>query len=260
MKRNIKDEFKADFRRPADFLSSAIPGNYSGWPGCGCMVSVISLLIKPLYESTVILYPSSNITEARTLLGESTSRTALFGDDNATEKLIQVVSSEQVRDWLRNTYDLASHYNVKPSEKYPNTVISEKMDRYIRISKTSYGSVEIRVHDRDREIACSMANDMASRADTIFNNLQRKAAALTLDEISRSYEMQDRIVRSYEDTLSSLQGAAALKAWSTLETETEYPALYAEGILRPGPEPAEHPLYSGYRQGCGGREEGLSPP
>ncbi len=225
MKRNIKAEFKADSVDLLNFIIGHSRKLLLAGLAAAVLSAVISLLIKPLYESTVILYPSSNITEARTLLGESTSRTALFGDDNATEKLIQVVSSEQVRDWLRNTYDLASHYNVKPSEKYPNTVISEKMDRYIRISKTSYGSVEIRVHDRDREIACSMANDMASRADTIFNNLQRKAAALTLDEISRSYEMQDRIVRSYEDTLSSLQGAAALKAWSTLETETEYLGL-----------------------------------
>ncbi|MCK7536801.1 MAG: hypothetical protein MZV63_40485 [Marinilabiliales bacterium] len=46
----------------------------------------ISLLIKPLYESEVILYPSSNITEVRTLLGEASSEAPLFGDDDATEK------------------------------------------------------------------------------------------------------------------------------------------------------------------------------
>jgi len=187
--------------------------------------AVISLMIKPLYESTVILYPSSNITEARTLLGESTSRTALFGDDDATEKLIQVINSDQVRDWLRTTYDLASHYNIKPGEKYPNTVISEKMDRFIRCSKTSFGSVEIRVRDRDREIACAMANDIASRADTIFNNLQRSSATQMLDEISRSYGLQDKLVRMYEDTLSTLKGEAALRIWSTLETETDYLGL-----------------------------------
>ncbi|MCK7541550.1 MAG: hypothetical protein MZV63_67040 [Marinilabiliales bacterium] len=58
-------------------------------------------MIKPLYESTVTLYPSSNITEARTLLGEVTSKTALFGGDDATEKLIQVINSEQVREYLK---------------------------------------------------------------------------------------------------------------------------------------------------------------
>lgn len=225
MKRDIKAEFKPDSADLINFIIRHFRKFIIAGLVAAVLSAVIALLIKPLYESTVTLYPSSNITEARTLLGESTSKTALFGDEEATEKLIQVINSDQVRDWLRNTYDLESHYNIKPAERYPNTVISEKMDRYIRCSKTSFGSVEIRVRDRDREIACAMANDMASRADTIFNNLQRNAATLMLDEISRSYESQDRLVRKYEDTLSTLQGAAALKTWSTLETETEYLGL-----------------------------------
>ena len=190
-----------------------------------CLSAVISLLIKPLYESTVILYPSSNITEASTLLGEASSKTTLYGDDDATEKLLQVISSEQVRDYLKMKYNLAEHYNIKSSEKYPKTLIDEKMDRYIHSSKTSFGSVEISVRDRDRELACAMANDMASQSDTIFNKLQRNAAAAMLDEISRSYEMQDRLVRQYEDSLIILKGAAVLKAYATLDTETEYLGL-----------------------------------
>jgi hypothetical protein len=46
-----------------------------------------------------------------------------------------------------------------------------------------------------------------------------------LDEISRSYDMQDRLVRQYEDSLKNLEGAAILKAYATLETETEYLGL-----------------------------------
>jgi len=225
MKRNTRAEFKPDSADLLNFILRHFRKFLIAGVVAAVLSAVISLMIKPLYESTVTLYPSSNITEARTLLGESTSRTALFGDDDATEKLIQVINSDQVRDWLRTTYNLASHYNIKPGEKYPNTVISEKMDRFIRCSKTSFGSVEIRVRDRDREIACAMANDIASRADTIFNNLQRSSATQMLDEISRSYGLQDKLVRMYEDTLSTLKGEAALRIWTTLETETDYLGL-----------------------------------
>lgn len=225
MKRNLRAEFKPDSVDLVNFFIRHFRKFVIAGLAAAVLSAIISLLIKPLYESTVTLYPSSNITEARTLLGEVTSNTALFGDDDATEKLIQVINSEQVREYLKETWDLAGHYRIRPGEKYPNTVIAEKMERYIRCSKTSYGSVEIKVRDRDREIACAMANDMASRADTIFNNLQRNAARLTLDEISRSYEMQDRLVRQYEDTLRSLRGEAALRLYSTLETENEYLGL-----------------------------------
>jgi len=225
MKRDIRAEFKTDSVDLVNFIIRHFRKFVIAGLAAAVVSAIVSLLIKPLYESTVTLYPSSNITEARTLLGEVTSNTALFGDDDATEKLIQVINSEQVREYLKETWDLAGHYRIRPGEKYPNTLIAEKMKRYIRCSKTSYGSVEIKVRDRDRELACAMANDMSSRADTILNNLQRNAARVMLDEISRSYEMQDRLVRQYEDTLSSLRGESALRIYSTLETENDYLGL-----------------------------------
>ena len=225
MKNNIRAEFKPDSIDLVNFIISHFRIFLVTGILAGILSVAISLLIKPLYESRVILYPSTNITEARTLLGETSSKTTLFGDDDATEKLLQVINSEQIREYLKAKYHLTDHYKIKPSEKYPNTLVAEKMDKYIHSSKTSFGSVEIRVRDRDRELARAMANDIASQSDTIFNNMQRNAATVMLDEISRSCEMQDRRVRQYEDSLKNLSGAAVLKAYATLETETDYLGL-----------------------------------
>lgn len=225
MKDNVRAEFRHDSFDLLNFFIRHFRKFVTAGIAAALLSAVISLLIKPLYESTVILYPSSNIAETTSLLGETASRTALFGDDDATEKLIQVINSEQVRDYLKEKYDLARHYNIKPGERYPNTVMAEKMDKYLHCNRTNYGSVEIRVRDHDRVYACDMANDMAARADTIFNNLQRSAATVMLDEINRLYNVQDRLVRQYEDTLTSLSGAAALRIYSTLETENDYLGL-----------------------------------
>lgn len=187
--------------------------------------AAISMLIKPLFESTVILYPSSNIAETRTMLGDVASEATLFGDDDGTEKLLQILNSEQVREYLKGKYDLSAHYNIKPGEKYPNTLIANKMKRYIRSSKTAFGSVEIRVRDRDREMACAMANDIAARADTIFNTLQRKASAGMLYEINKSYEMQRSLVKHYEDSLGVMPGQWGPRLFSALQTEADYLAL-----------------------------------
>jgi len=222
MKNEIRAEFRTDSLDLINFFIRHFRKFVIAGIAAAVLSAIISLLLKPLYESTVVLYPSANIAEAGSLLGEVASRTELFGDDDATEKLVQVINSEQVRSYLKEKYDLVSHYGIKPGEKYPNTVLSEKMDKYLRCAKTSFGSVEIRVRDRDREVACAMANDMALRADTVFNNLQRSAAAVMLDEINRTYDSQFRLVRQYEDSLLSLSGAAALRIYSTLETENEY--------------------------------------
>jgi uncharacterized protein involved in exopolysaccharide biosynthesis len=222
MKNDIRAEFRTDSFDLINFFIRHFRKFVIAGLAAAVLSAAVSLMLKPLYESTVVLYPSSNITEAGTLLGDVDSRTELFGDDDATEKLVQVINSEQVRDYLKDKYDLGRHYGIKPGEKYPNTALAEKMDKYLRCTKTSYGSVQIRVRDRDREVACAMANDMALRADTVFNNLQRSAAAVMLDEINNTYGNQLRLVRQYEDSLLSLSGAAALRIYSTLETESEY--------------------------------------
>lgn len=225
MSGNIRAEFRQDSLDLVNFFIRHFRKFVVAGIAAAILSAGISLLLKPLYESTVILYPSSNISEASTLLGEVAPGTTLFGDDDATEKLIQVINSEQVRDYLKEKYDLVSHYNIRSGEKYPNTVMSEKMDKYLRCTKTSYGSVQIHVRDRDREVACAMANDMAARADTIFNTLQRSAAAVMLDEINHSYRQQQQLVRKYEDSLSAVDGASLLRIYSTLETENEYLGL-----------------------------------
>jgi len=225
MKGNIRAEFRQDSFDLLNFFIRHFRKFVIAGIVAAILSAVISLLIRPLYESTVILYPSSNITEATSLLGETESRTALFGDDDATEKLIQVINSAQVREYLKEKYNLMQHYNIKPGEKYPNTLMKAKMDKYMRCTRTDYGSVKIRVRDRDRVYACNMANDMAARADTIFNNLQREAAMVTLDEISRLYNIQKRLVRQYEDSLMNLSSAAALRLYSTFEMENDYLGL-----------------------------------
>ncbi|MGI6305955.1 MAG: Wzz/FepE/Etk N-terminal domain-containing protein [Bacteroidales bacterium] len=225
MKGNIRAEFRQDSFDLLNFFIRHFRKFVIAGIVAAILSAVISLLIRPLYESTVILYPSSNITEATSLLGETESRTALFGDDDATEKLIQVINSAQVREYLKEKYNLMQHYNIKPGEKYPNTLMKAKMDKYMRCTRTDYGSVKIRVRDRDRVYACNMANDMAARADTIFNNLQREAAMVTLDEISRLYDIQKRLVRQYEDSLMNLSSAAALRLYSTFEMENDYLGL-----------------------------------
>jgi uncharacterized protein involved in exopolysaccharide biosynthesis len=225
MMKNIRAEFKPDSTDLVNFILRHLGVFVITGFAAAVLSAGISLLIRPLYESEVILYPSSNITEVRTLLGESSSEAPLFGDDDATEKLLQVIRSEQVRDYLKEKYDLAGHYEIKPSHKYPNTLIAEKMDKYIRSSKTTFGSVRISVRDRDRELACAMSNDIAARADTILNNLQRNAASGMVSELARSYDMQLELVRQYEDSLGLERGSAALRIYSTLETETEFLGL-----------------------------------
>ncbi|HNX65936.1 MAG TPA: Wzz/FepE/Etk N-terminal domain-containing protein [Bacteroidales bacterium] len=206
MKKNPRVDFKPDSVDLVNFVLKYIKIFIITGLAAAVLSALISYAFRPLFESKVILYPSSNIVETHNLLGQISSSSSVFGDDDATERLIQILKSEQVKEYLKKKYDLKAHYNIKPDAKYPNTAIEQKMKKYIHCSKTSYGSVEVTVRDRDRNIACLMANDMTSRADTIFNAIQREASSKICLEIQKSYESQLKVVHNYQDSLRQLAG------------------------------------------------------
>ncbi len=225
MKERRRTEFRTDSLDLVDFIISHLRWFIIAGIAAAVISAVISLLIRPMYESTVTLYPSSNIAGASTLLGDPASSAHFFGNDDATEKLIQVIRSEQVREYLKESYDLVSHYNIKPGERYPNTLLSKKLDKYLHCSKGPLGAVIIRVRDHDRDTASAMANDVAARADTIFNMMRRHAAMVMLGEIEQSLRAQEQLVRVYEDSLGKAAGGAVLRLYSTLEAESSNLAL-----------------------------------
>ena len=171
--------------------------------GIGIFVlsAVISLTIKPLYRSTVVLYPTTNVVETQTLFGVQANATPLFGDESATEKVLQILKSDKIRDYLYEKYDLMNHYGIKSDEKYKYTALAGKMNKYIVSRKTQYNSIEINVLDRDPVLSSTMANDIAGRIDTVFNAIVKEEGRKAYLALSNSYSEQYVRVKMLEDSL-----------------------------------------------------------
>ncbi|MGQ9619719.1 MAG: Wzz/FepE/Etk N-terminal domain-containing protein [Bacteroidales bacterium] len=173
----------------------------------GFIVSAaISLTIKPLYRSETVIYPTTNVTETQSLLGIQGSTIPLFGDESATEKILQILRSDEIRNYLSEKYDLMKHYGIGEKTKYKYTLLASRMNKYIKSRKTQYNSIEISVLDRNAELAAEMANDIAFRVDTIFNKLVKEAGKKSYNAISSSYLEQYSKVKALEDSLKKLTG------------------------------------------------------
>jgi hypothetical protein len=142
--------------------------------------------------------------ESQSLFGIQSSTTALFGDESATEKVLQILRSDNIKDYLVKKYDLMKHYDISEKAKYKYTALNDRMNRYIMSRKTQYSSIEISVLDTDPVIAATMANDIAQQIDTVFNQIVKDGERKSFKAISLGYEDQLRRVRSIEDSLTML--------------------------------------------------------
>ena len=174
--------------------------------------AALSLLITPLFRSTVVLYPTTNVVETQTLFGIQNNATPLFGDETATEKVLQILKSDEIKNYLLSKYDLMKHYNISERAKYKYTLLDMRMKKYIVSRKTQFNSVELSVLDKDPVLAATMANDIAVRIDTVFNKIVMDAGRKAFAAINNSYSDQLARVKSLEDSLHIVMGKGSLSA------------------------------------------------
>jgi hypothetical protein len=166
--------------------------------------AAVSLTITPLFRSSVVLYPTTNVVESQTLFGTQNKTTALFGDETATEKVLQILRSDNIKSYLVKKYDLMKHYGIGINARYKYTLLNNRMNKYIISRKTQYNSIEINVLDVDPAIAATMANDIAGQIDTAFNKIVKDAGEKSFTAINNSYNDQLIGVKSLEDSLRLL--------------------------------------------------------
>lgn len=184
-----------------------------------CIVAIIiavaiSLTIIPLFRSAVVIYPTTNVVESQTLFGIQSNTTALFGDETATEKVLQILKSDIIKDYLVKKYDLIKHYGIGENTKYKYTLLKRRMNRYIISRKTQYSSIEISVLDSDPVMASAMANDIARQIDTVFNRIVKDAGRKSFIAISNSYNDQLKRVKSLEDSLKVINPGGSVSVYS----------------------------------------------
>jgi len=169
---------------------------------------VVSLLITPLYRSTVVMFPASSVSVSEALVSTTGSDPGSgilsFGEEEETEQLLQILNSDDIKEKLIQKFNLFEHYGVDPESKIKYTLLYSKMKKYISFRKTEYMSVRIDVLDEDPVIAADMANEMASLLDSTINRMQRKRAEEAFRIVAEEYRQLQEEITALEDSLKKI--------------------------------------------------------
>ena len=165
---------------------------------------VVSLLITPRFAAEVILYPSASSSVSKTLISTQWggSKDILsFGDEKESERLLQILQSDRIRNQLVKKFNLFEHYKIKPNEKYKYTKLHDKLKKYISFRKTEYMAVHIRVLDTDPIVAANMANTLAALLDSTITVLQKEKAQKAFILVGKEYFKLQQEVNELQDSL-----------------------------------------------------------
>ncbi|MFO7933576.1 MAG: Wzz/FepE/Etk N-terminal domain-containing protein [Bacteroidales bacterium] len=173
----------------------------------GVTAIIVSLLITPMYKSSVIMFPASSANISKELLVQNYAgrqNVHGFGEEEQAEQLLQVLHSQPIRSRVVDKYNLMEHYEIDSDSKYPMTELYDQYKSNINFRLTEFMSVEISVMDKDPELSAAIANDIADLVDTVYNDMKKERAREALRLVEREFRGAERNLEQLQDSLNQL--------------------------------------------------------
>jgi len=173
-----------------------------------------SMLIKPQFKSTSIIYAPRTNSVSKILVNEQNYNERLdikaYAVEEETEHMIQILNSREIKDILIEKYNLIPHYGLNKEMKYWQTRLYKAMENMITIKRTQFGAISITVSDWNNELASSMANEIVSQLDTFKNKVERERAAAAYKLLEIQLREINKEMQRIDDSLSVLADKGVL--------------------------------------------------
>ena len=165
--------------------------------------------IKPLFESQVILFPSTTNSVSKALLPQSNGYgdedIFEYGDEQQAEQLLQILNSGEIRDSVIQKFDLMAHYEIDEDTKYRRTKLFKEYAGKIEFARTQFMSVEINVMDTDPQVAADIANYISFLVDQTKRRVSRSRAEMGLSIVKNEYHSLQGEIQKMEDKITELR-------------------------------------------------------
>lgn len=168
---------------------------------------IISFLLTPLYLSTAIVFPTATSTVSFSEQRNAKASSMDFGEEEQSEQLVQILQSSRIRDILVKRFDLFNHYEIEPTDPNKFYKLGKAYEQHIKFTRTRYGSIQIDVLDRDKELAAEMANKIVDLIDTVKNDMVKER---TIPAFEINLRKKQLIEKSLQDIRLKLDSLSAL--------------------------------------------------
>lgn len=201
------------------------------------VISIItSLQMKDRFKSTVVMFPAASISVAKSLvetssISMSNQGVLSFGREEDGERMLQILSSIQIKSHIIEKYDLINHYEIDlDPKKFPYTQLEKKYQNNIKFRQTEFLSIEISVMDEDPVFAANMANDIAAFVDSTVHKMQKERAVEAYKIVEKEYNSAQAEIRVLSDSLQTIRALGIIDYQSQAAALNEaYASALAKG-------------------------------
>jgi capsular polysaccharide biosynthesis protein len=146
--------------------------------GCGSTAAlvalVVSLVLPKEYLSQASLLPSnSKLMDKQRLFGQNIQELySAYGNAEDLDRLYATMHSATVIHAVADSLNLSAHYDLD-GKKNGKAIAQKKLEKNIKLQRTEYGELNLRVWDREPARAEQIANALIRRTQQVFDEMYR---------------------------------------------------------------------------------------
>lgn len=201
--------------------------------GIAALASVIISLALPNYyrATTVFLAVSPDQAMPELVFSTTPMRSEYYGNENDIDRLLTIAGSNELVDFLVDSFQLFEHYDIKPDHPKARYMVRLAFRDLYEVNKTKRDAIELSVEDKDRELAMRIANTAREKIDEFARALIKNNLEKTIRTYRKSITSQQSQIDLLSDTLTFLRRKYGLfNTLSQTESLTEQ-LLEAESKL-----------------------------
>jgi hypothetical protein len=194
--------------------------------------SVVALFfIPPKFKSVVVISPTTTYSTSQALLIEDNPYKEdflEFGEDDNIEGLMQILTSDMVRDRIIENFNLYRHYQIDENDPLAKTWINLEYEENFVFKKTNLGSIQITVFDEDPKQASNMANSFLDPAGSInwaYSQIRYDRANDNLDICRYRQSVLEGKLKEINDSLNIFREKGIIYPERQIERLTEQKAI-----------------------------------
>ncbi|MEO7080248.1 MAG: hypothetical protein ABIY71_01935, partial [Flavobacteriales bacterium] len=161
-------------------------------------------LLKPRYRSQAVVYPV-NLNS--------------YSIETRADQLLQLLESNSTRDSIISRFHLVEHYGLDTATQGGRNALYSLYTERVKIEKTRYESVDIRVTDENPTQARDMVLAILHQTDLLARKLQRDNSRELLAVVRSSIDRARTRLDSVERRLNQLRQDYGLLDYSTQTKE-----------------------------------------
>jgi capsular polysaccharide biosynthesis protein len=156
------------------------------------LAGMLSLLLPKYYlAQTSVLPVNSRLSDKARFAGEEIAELySAFGNGDDLDRIFAAAQSADVYRKLTDSFRLVDHYRLQAKGKAAPELAAKTLRKRSEIRKSEYGEMQVRVWDRDPQIAASMANAIVSEVERMHHELYRTFYAGSLASLQRERAVQ----------------------------------------------------------------------